>query len=158
MIRSALFALSLLTCFAAPAAASGLTASQSVEVASISVDADGVATKTFQVTEEIAPGDELRYVLSYDNQGTDAASNVRLDMPVPASVNFVAGSVEAGPAIVTYSADNGASYAALDALSVSEDGATRPAQAEDITNIRWTFAEAITPGQSGTISYRAILQ
>ena len=158
MLRSSLFVLSLLGVFAAPAYAAGLTASQTVEVAIVAVDANGETKTRFEPAAEISPGDEVRYVLSYANSGDDSAENVRLDMPVPNEIELIDGSVEAAGARVTYSIDNGSSYAARDMLTISANGQARIAVAEDITHIRWTFAEAIAPGQTGTISYRGVLQ
>lgn len=158
MLRSTLFALSLLTAFAAPAYAAGLTASQTVEVAVATVGAGGESQVSYEIAEEIAPGDELRYVLSYANGGEEAAQNVRLDMPVPTEIDLIEGSVVAGAANVTYSIDNGSTYSTRGALTISVNGQDRAATAKDITHIRWTFSDAITPGAAGTISYRGVLQ
>lgn len=158
MFRSILFAFSLLTALSAPAYASGLTASQTVEVAMISVDENGVETKAYEIAEEVAPGDEVRYVLEFANQGEAPASNVRLDMPVPAEINLIEGSVVPGEAEVTFSVDRGESFARRGDLTISVNGAERIATAEEITHIRWTFAGAIAPGEAGEISYRGVLQ
>ncbi len=158
MFRSTLFTLSLLTVFAAPAYAAGLTASQTVEVAIVSIDDQGERTVVYQTADEVAPGDEIRYILNYANEGDDAASNVRLDMPVPAEINLIEGSVEAGRADVTYSIDSGETYSARGDLTISANGQQRTATAEEITHIRWSFADSIAPGDMGTISYRGVLQ
>lgn len=158
MIKTGIAALSALTLFSAPAFAAGLTAVQSVETAIVSLDEDGQEQVSYEPAEEVAPGNEIRYTLNYANSGADDAANVRLDMPVPAQVTLIEGSVETGPAVVTYSVDNGATYNKRGDLTVSADGTNLPATAEDITNIRWTFAEDIASGASGAISYRGILQ
>ncbi len=158
MLRSTLFALSLLTVFAAPAYAAGLTANQTVEVAIVSIDDQGEQSVAYQIAEEVAPGDEIRYVLNYANDGGDAASNVRLDMPVPTEINLIEGSVEAGSANVTYSIDSGETFSARGDLTISVNGQVRTATAEEITHIRWSFADSIAPGDIGTISYRGVLQ
>jgi len=158
MFRSTLFALSLLTVFAAPAYAAGLTANQTVEVAVVSTDAQGEQTIDYQIADEVAPGDEIRYVLDYTNDGGEAASNVRLDMPVPSAVNLIEGSVEAGTADVTYSIDSGETFSTRGDLTISVNGQERTATAEEITHIRWSFADTIAPGDMGTISYRGVLQ
>ena len=41
---------------------------------------------------------------------------------------------------------------------VTEQDGERAASAEDITHIRWSFADSIAPGEAGEISYRGILQ
>ena len=158
MLRFAVMALSAAMLAAAPAAAGGLTASQSVEVAVLKTDEGGATVKSYAPAEEIAPGDELRYVLTFQNDGAEAASNVRLDMPVPDAVTLIDGSVEPGAADVTYSVDKGVTFAPRETLVITDEGETRAAVAEDITNIRWTFTEAIAPGEAGTISYSGLLQ
>ena len=158
MIRASLFSLSILTAFAAPAFADSLKASQTVEVAMVSLDENGERQVIYTIADEIAPGSELRYVLTYDNQADVAASDVRLVMPVPAEVTLIEGSADQPVATVTYSADNGATFASRDTLTVLEDGELKPASTEDITHLRWTFAEAIQPGESGKLTYSGILQ
>lgn len=158
MIRASLFSLSLLTAFAAPSFAEGLTASQSVEVAMVSLDENGERQVIYTVADEIAPGSELRYVLTYDNQADVAATGVRLVMPVPKQITLIEGSADQADIAVAYSADNGATFTSRANLTVLEDGELQPASTEDITHLRWTFAEAIEPGTSGKLTYSGILQ
>ncbi len=158
MLRFTLLALALLSAFVAPAFAAGLTASQTVEVAIVSLDENGEIAVAYEAAEEVAPGDEVRYVLAYANQGDEAATNVRLEMPVPAEINLIEGSIEAANANVSYSIDDGASFSTRGDLTITANGQNRAATAEEITHIRWSFAQAIAPGDSGTISYRGVLQ
>ena len=158
MFRSTLFALALLTAFAAPAYAAGLTASQTVEIAVVSLDEAGDRSVAYETADEVAPGDEVRYVLEYSNASDDAADNVRLDMPVPEAINLIEGSVNPGAANVSYSIDSGATFSNRGDLTVMVNGEERIATAEEITHIRWTFADSIAPGAVGTISYRGVLQ
>lgn len=158
MIRASLLSLSLITAFAAPSFAEGLTASQTVELAMVSLDENGERQVIYTVADEIAPGSELRYVLSYDNQAEVAASDVRLVMPVPTEITLIEGSADQDFATVTYSVDNGATFTTRESLTVVEEGELKPASTEDITHLRWTFAEAIAPGASGKLTYSGILQ
>lgn len=158
MIRASIFALSLLTAFAAPAAASGLSAEQVVEVAIPSVDENGDPTVVYEIAEEVAPGDELRYVLTYANGADTAINSVNLVMPVPSEVDLIEGSVEKAGATVSYSVDNGVSFAERGTLKVAVDGVERSATSEDITHIQWSFSEEIPAGTSGKISYRGVLR
>lgn len=158
MLRKTIIALSMLTALAAPAYASGLKANQLVEVAVVETTEDGATVTNYLPAEKIAPGDELRYVVAYQNDGDEAADNIRLDMPVPAEVELIEGSVDAPKATVTYSIDAGRSFAPREALFVDDADGRRPAGADDITHIRWSFNASIAPGETGTISYRGILQ
>lgn len=62
MLRGSLFALSLLTALAAPAYAAGFEAVQTVERAVVTVDDAGVETITYEIAEEVAPGDRKSVV------------------------------------------------------------------------------------------------
>ncbi len=158
MFRSTFLALSMLTAVSAPAFASGLSAAQTVEVATVITDENGNKTTVYKKAEEVAPGNEVRYILDFANDGEAPASNVRLDMPVPAEIELIEGSVETGNADVTYSVDSGETFSRRGDLTVSVNGSQRVATAEEITHIRWTFSEAIAPGDAGQISYRGVLQ
>lgn len=142
----------------APAFATSLQATQLVEVAQIVADEDGNELRAFTEATEIAPGDELRYRLSYDNQGENAAVDVNLVMPVPAEIDFIEGSAVTNGTKVAYSVDNGTSFADRGSLRVLIDGEERIATSEDITHVRWTFTEAIEAGETGEVSFRGVLQ
>ncbi|MEO0451042.1 MAG: hypothetical protein AAFZ74_12085 [Pseudomonadota bacterium] len=158
MLRATLLALTLVGAFSAAAHATGLKATQSVEVATVTMAADGTETVTYSPATEVEPGEQVRYTLTYTNEGASPAEDVSLVMPVPAEVTYLEGSI-AGPfSTVTYSADNGETFMAREALIVAADDAARPAAAEDITHIKWAFGEDIPAEQSGQISFSAILK
>ena len=158
MLRATAFALAMLGVFTAPAHATGLKATQSVEVATIITDESGEDTLTFVPATEVEPGQNLRYSLAYANEGSEAAENVSLVMPVPAEVTYLEASVSEASAQVLYSADNGETFDARDALMVGEAEMRRIANADEITHIKWTFATPIAPSESGTISYMGVLK
>lgn len=158
MIKHTLVALGFMTAMSAPAFATGLQATQLVEVAQITTDADGNEVKTFEQANEIVPGDELRYRLSYANSGEADALDVNLVMPVPAEMNFIEGSAVTDGTKVSYSVDNGTSFSERGNLRILIDGKERIATSEEITHIRWTFTQAIKPDQVGEVSFRGVLK
>ena len=158
MIKHSLFAFGVAAAMAFPAHASGLLATQTVEVAQIEIDESGDEVKTFIEATEIAPGDEVRYRLSYDNQGENDAVAVNLVMPVPVEINYIEGSAATEHARVAFSVDNGESFVDRGSLRVQSDGEDRVATSEDITHIKWTFTEAIESGETGQVSFRGVLQ
>ncbi|MEO1642637.1 MAG: hypothetical protein AAFR74_04820 [Pseudomonadota bacterium] len=157
-MKHTLLAVGTAAFLSAPAFANGLQATQTVEVAQIIVDETGDEVKTYVETDEIAPGDEVRYRLTYDNQGMADALDVNLVMPVPVEINFIEGSAVTDGTRVAYSVDNGTSFAERGSLRVLIDGQERIATSEDITHIKWTFTEAIETGETGEISFRGVLQ
>ena len=157
MLRAALFALAMTSAYSAPAFANGLQAEQVVERATVSVDANGQEIRTYALATEVAPGDEVRYSLAYVNAGDTAAEAVSLVMPVPAEVTYIEASASSDQGAVTYSADGGESYAARAALIVGSGDAARLAAADEITHIKWAFAEPIAAAASGQVSFSAVL-
>lgn len=158
MLRTIAIAVSVYGILAMPAFANGLKAEQTVEKATISLDADGQEVRTYVPAEEVAPGDEIRYRLTYANEGELAAEAVSLTMPVPAEVTYVEASANGATSLITYSADGGLSYSGRDELvMVSADG-SRLATADEITHIQWTMDAPIPAASRGEVSFRAVLK
>ena len=82
------------------------------------------------------------------------ATNFTVTNPVPAAVIVTA---ESAAALVV-SVDGGKAWGRLSALSVANGkGGRRPAQAADVTHVRWTIA-SIPPGGSGRVEYHALVR
>lgn len=158
MLRATAFALILLSAFSVSAHASGLKATQIVEVATVSVDADGVESRSFSPATDVEPGEQVRYSLAYTNEGGDAAENVSLVMPVPTAVTYVEASVLGASNDVLFSIDAGQTYAARESLMIGEGDFARLATADEITHIKWAFSDPIAPTSSGKISFEAVLK
>lgn len=158
MLRATAFALAMLGVFSVPAHAAGLKATQSVELATVSVTADGEERITFAPATDVEPGEQVRYRLVYDNDGTEAADQVSLVMPIPAEVTYLEGSVDGTAGLVTFSSDNGETYAPRDAVLVADGTVERVASAAEITHIKWQFEQPIAPAESGAISFMAVLK
>jgi uncharacterized repeat protein (TIGR01451 family) len=155
MLRATALALTLVGVLTAPAQATGLKATQTVEVASVAIAADGSEVLSYAPAIEVEPGEQVRYTLTYVNDGSQPAENVSLVMPVPQEVKA---SVSGASSAVLFSADAGQSFAARDAVFVGEGERARLATAAEITHIKWDFAEPIEPAGIGTISYEAVLK
>lgn len=107
----------------------------------------------------VVPGDRVVFRLVYANKGAEPATGFRATNPLPGPVQFL--SVAEDWAEV--SVDGGTNWGKLSALSIvtkNPDGSevTRPASAEDVTHIRWIFADAIAPGATGSVSYRGLIK
>jgi uncharacterized repeat protein (TIGR01451 family) len=151
------FSIVALALFAACAARAELVAAQSVEKEIVVKTKDGKEEVHRVQAERVKPGEEIIYSLRYANDADKPAENVMLVMPVPKEVTYVEGSVRGGGAI-TFSADQGKTYVARGRLTVTEHGAERPAKNVDITHVRWTFAQPISPGAKGEVSFRGSLK
>jgi uncharacterized repeat protein (TIGR01451 family) len=104
--------------------------------------------------ESVVPGDTLAFSVSYRNGGGEPVTDFVIVNPVPANVQL--SDESAGDSEV--SIDGGKHWGMLAELSVAEtDGAERPATAADVTHLRWKIA-LLTPGESGTASFRATVR
>jgi uncharacterized repeat protein (TIGR01451 family) len=108
----------------------------------------------------VVPGDRVVFTLKYANRGSEAANGFRATNPMPGPVQFVAATED----WAEVSVDGGKSWGKLSSLTVMAKGAdgvsdaTRAAGPEDVTHVRWVFANAIAPGTEGTVSYRGIVK
>lgn len=145
----------------AQTAASPVTLTSDVKIERVEVDAAGKEKATLHEPKSvvITPGDKVLFTLEVTNTGTQPASGFRATNPMPAAVQFV--SVAEDWADV--SIDGGTNWGKLSALKVkTKDGAgadvERAAGVEDVTHVRWVFADAIAPGAKRTISYRGVVK
>jgi uncharacterized repeat protein (TIGR01451 family) len=124
-----------------------------------STDAAGKKSVKRVPATTVVPGTEVIYVVTYKNVGAQPADNVVITNPVPKELALKSESAAAAGASVEYSVDGGKTYGALAALRVTgSDGKPRPAQAADVTHVRWKLARAVKPGEQGSVSLRAVLK
>ncbi|MEQ1688330.1 MAG: hypothetical protein ABL874_07135 [Sphingopyxis sp.] len=135
--------------------ANAVSLSSDVMVERTVTGADGRASVTLEEPRVVVPGDHLVFVLRYRNNGAQPAGAFVVTNPLPAAVAFQ-GTADTS---ATVSVDGGHSWGALNTLEISNpDGTKRPARSEDVTHIRWAFAEAIPAGQAGRLMFRGIVR
>ena len=136
-------------------AADAVSLSGEVFVERVKQEANG---KTRIVREEpgvVTPGDKLVIVLSYRNNGAAPATGFVVTNPIPASDAFSGGESEG--AIV--SIDGGKNWGPLASLKIANpDGSQRAATPDDVTHIRWAFAQPIAAGRAGQLSFRGVVK
>ena len=137
----------------ASAAAGAVVLKGDVKIETTVVD-KGVE-KTVLVTPKIVvPGNRLLFSTSYRNESAAPVQNFVVTNPVPAGIAVAAPDA----ASLTVSVDGGKTWGKLAALVVKDTkGAARPAQAGDVTHVRWTLA-TIAPGAAGAVAYHAIVK
>jgi uncharacterized repeat protein (TIGR01451 family) len=144
------------------AATSPVTLSSDVKIERVETDAAGKEKVALYAPKQVVvvPGDKVVFTLEVMNNGAVPAAGFRATNPLPGPVKFV--SVAEDWAEV--SVDGGNIWGKLDTLVVrakAVDGITfveRAATAEDVTHVRWVFADAIAPGAKRTISYRGLVK
>ena len=107
----------------------------------------------------VVPKDEIVYITTFENISDRPVSNIEIINPLPNNSIYKAGSAFGAGTVITYSVDNGDSYAAPGELTVEdEDGQSRAATHEDYTHIRWLYTQELQPGKAGTVMFRTIIK
>lgn len=139
--------------------ASALTAEQSIAKEVQTVDASGNTVVTYEPAILVVPGETVVYRLDYENNGVDPVSNMVLTMPVPKEILFQDGSAHKEGTTTVFSVDKAASFTSRDGLIVEAVGQDKkPADAADITHIRWMFEVPLQPGEAGQLSFKGVLK
>ncbi len=116
---------------------------------------DGKVDNKLFPPDQVLPGEALVFMLEYKNQGAKAATGFVINNPVPSAVQFTG--AEQPWAVV--SVDGGKIFGPLATLKVkSAEGAVRPANASDVTNVRWKFATPIAAGAAGRVTYYGMVK
>jgi uncharacterized repeat protein (TIGR01451 family) len=115
---------------------------------------NGAPTRVLVTPQKVVPGDRLVFSTAYHNNGTSAVDHFVVTNPLPSGVAYAAEGSEASEV----SADGGKSWGQLSKLFVADGkGGQRPAQAADVTHVRWTVA-VIVPGATGAVSYHGVVR
>ncbi|MEW4448157.1 hypothetical protein [Qipengyuania sp. JC766] len=102
----------------------------------------------------VVPGDILQLSTKYANNTGQTVTNFVIKTPVPSNVLIAGESL----AELEVSVDGGTVWGPVSALTITmEDGTERPANAGDVTHVRWILAE-LAPDQTGSVSYRATVK
>ncbi len=144
------------------AAKSPVSLSSDVKIERTEVDTAGTETIVLREPKDVVvvPGDRVVFTLSVINTGTEAASGFRAINPIPGAVAFI-GAAEDWAEV---SVDGGLSWGKLAAMTVKVKAAdtgtetTRAATPDDVTHVRWVFAQAIAPGAKTALSYRGVVK
>lgn len=148
--------------YAQSAPASPVKLSSDVKIERTETDTAGVQKQVLYTPKDVAvvPGDTVLFTLLVSNTGTEPAVGFRATNPMPNAVRFASVSEE----WADVSVDGGVNWGKLTELTVkAKDPATaaeieRPANAEDVTHVRWVFSDVIAPGVRRTVSYRGVVK
>jgi uncharacterized repeat protein (TIGR01451 family) len=119
--------------------------------------ADGKVEKKRVVAQKAIPGGEVIYTSTFKNLGKKPAGNIVIVNPVPANTTLVGGSVFGENTEMSFSADGGKTWAAVDKVKVVADGKERPAGISEFTHMRWAYRGELAPGKQGAIGFRVIV-
>jgi uncharacterized repeat protein (TIGR01451 family) len=106
----------------------------------------------------VMPGETLDWTITSQNEGTAAAREYKTVGQIPQGTTFIMGSATAdGTASVTYSIDNGQTYAAQPLVAEKQpDGSTKrvPAPVSMYTQVRYEWTDALADGGKFVASYK----
>lgn len=127
-----------------------LQVTSSAEKEEVVMNADGEKETKVVPVATVTPGDVVIYTIAVENTSDEAAYNVMVTDPIPEQMAYVAGSAYGSGMDITYSVDDGKTFATPDVLEVKDaQGEWRAANAEDYTHVRWKLRESL-PAQSKT--------
>lgn len=117
---------------------------------------NGVKSTRLVPAQAAAPGEVLHYTLTFTNKGDEPAKEAVIDNPIPKGVTYIANSATGAGSEITFSADNGKTYAQPVKLTyeMNKGGkiVKRSATPDDYTHIRWTIKE-VPPGRGGSLKF-----
>jgi uncharacterized repeat protein (TIGR01451 family) len=126
------------------------------EIEQVTVSAKGEKTTKLVPAAKVVPGVEVTWTVTANNICKKPSEKVTINNAVPEHMSYVANSAIGAGTDVTYSLD-GKTYGTADQLTVSENGATRKARADEYKHIRWVFKDSLQPGEQGMARFRAVL-
>ena len=154
----------LMTCIAltllafSAAAEAHLDVTTTVEKQETFTTDDGELAQRMVAAEVVVPGETVFYTITFRNISDESADNVVITNPIAEDLMYVDGSGFGPGSDIQFSVDGGNTFAPAAALTVVEDGETRPAEARDYTHVRWIMQNDLAAGAQGTARFAAILE
>jgi uncharacterized repeat protein (TIGR01451 family) len=159
-MRALLGAIVLLVCSATAAAQDQghLNVTTIVQKEQVTVNDTGEAETQLVAADTVVPGEKVVYTITFQNISDEAAENVVITNPISGELMYVDGSAFGPGSDIQFSVDGGLTFANSNELTVTEDGVTRPAVAEDFTHIRWVMQQKLAAGAQGVARFAAVLE
>jgi uncharacterized repeat protein (TIGR01451 family) len=155
-----------------------VTLDTAVSKVETTLDAAGRAKRALVPADEVVPGEELRYTITFSNTSEMVVDEARIVItnPIPRGVVYVTGSAGGDSTLVEYSTDGeafgtaepAADSPAADAPSpeipaaavpqAGSDPAAEPGGASAVRSLRWTYQNELAPGESGEVYFHVRMQ
>lgn len=121
-------------------------------------DGKGRMRTEWREVDSFEPGDLLKYIITYRNDGSAEARNVTIVDPIPPGTVYVGNAAEGKNADITFSVD-GKSFQSQPVLKyrIKAPGGQEQeyvATPEMYTHIRWILTKAVPPGETGSVSFK----
>lgn len=121
------------------------------------VNAAGEAETRLVPADIVVPGDRVVYTITFRNIGDEPTGDVVVTNPIAENLTFADGSAFGPGTAIQFSVDGGATFADRADLTVTQNGESRAATAEDLTHIRWTLQTELAVGAQGIARFAAVV-
>ncbi len=116
-----------------------------VQALEVATRPDGSEQKRFVEASKLQAGEEVYYTIRVRNPGKEAVADVVVTKRMPFGVDYVRGSASGPACDVEVSSDDGETYAA-------------EGKSGEYTHLRWTCRNALAPGATALLRFRAIFR
>lgn len=160
LVLSTALSLSLGLSFTLSAHAEGsVLLSSTAEVDVVIKNKDGVKETKRVPAKKVVPDGEVIYTTTFKNVIAKPVGSIVINNPIPKNMRYTAGSAAGANTDITFSADGGKTFNTEDKVMITTDeGKTRPAGADDLTNIRWAYKGELAAGQAGVTVFKAVVK
>lgn len=121
------------------------------------VNAAGEAETRLVPADIVVPGDRVVYTITFRNIGDEPTGDVVVTNPIAENLTFADGSAFGPGTAIQFSVDGGTTFADRADLTVTQNGESRAATAEDLTHIRWTLQTELAVGAQGIARFAAVV-
>lgn len=120
----------------------------------VQVDINGRSRRIVATAQDALPGDQLIVVVDWRHEGNRPIRGMAVVRPIPHGTQL-----DLSHPLMQLSVDGGVHWGRLDQLWLPTPlGGTRRATPADVTHVRWLLPDAVLPGQTGRLSYRATVR
>lgn len=144
-----------------------VTLETSVMKVESTLDTAGRVKRELLATDDVVPGEELRYSIRFTNEsaGPVDAQRIVITNPIPEGTRYVSGSAGGDGTLVEYSADGERFDATEPAAGAARSADQAPAAdqlpaaaaeefpAGGVHSLRWTYQRRLAPGDSGEVYF-----
>lgn len=153
-----IFGIVLLALSFSVAAEANLAVQTLVQKEQVFVNDAGESDKRLIAAEVVVPGETVYYTITFSNVSDETADNVVITNPIAGDLVYVDGSGFGPGADMQFSVDGGQTFANAQDLAVTDNGATRAANARDYTHVRWVLKNDLNAGAQATARFAAVLE
>lgn len=132
---------------------------KSIAEIEVEVIKNGIKEITRSSPVKALPGTEVIYTNSFENVGSEPATDIVINNPIPVDTEYKAGSAFGKDCTIVFSVDGGRTFGEAENLKVKgADGKEYPALPRQYTHIRWTYQGQLGAGKSGEVGFRAVIK